>query len=116
MSLRELGEREKAVEHLSFVLQNTAAIPAFLYLRGELLLEMEEIDLAEADFSAVISREYGDRYWRSLAYLNRGLIFLERDLIEEAILDLSSAEDLARAEGNSWLLARISSELETAGF
>lgn len=72
---------------------------------------------AEDDFSSIIMHETADnRYWVSLSYLNRGLLRLGTEQIDEALSDITAAENLAHQEEDAVLLSRISSVLEKNGF
>lgn len=113
----EQGNKNDAVADLSAAIAIVPTSLPILYRRGELYLEMNDLEKASADFSLVLEDTSDDgRYWRALAHLGRGMVFLETGDVEMAIIDLSDAEDLAKAEGDSGLIARIGSELERSGF
>ena len=104
-----------AIDKVTSALESAPESYPIRYARGELYLEIGEMEKAEADFSRIIECE-ADGYWKALAFLGRGVIFLESGDVESAIIDLSDAEDLAVKDGDKGLLARISSELERSGF
>ncbi len=112
----ELGKPKEAEADFSTALEMVESLP-IRYSRGEFYLSLGEMEKAAADFSKVLEDSTTEgRYWRALAYLGRGLISLEAGDIESAVFDLGDAEDLAKEEGDTALLARISSELERSGF
>ena len=115
-SLSELGKMEESVEVLSEALEITDAIP-IRYMRGEINMNRGLLSDAEDDFSSIIMHETADnRYWVSLSYLNRGLLRLGMEQIDEALSDITAAENLAHQEEDAVLLSRISSVLEKNGF
>ena len=107
---------QESADILSDALKITDAIP-IRYMRGEINMNRGLLSEAEDDFSSIIAQDTADnRYWVSLSYLNRGLIRLGEEQIDSALSDITAAENLARMEGGSVLLSRISSVLEINGF
>ncbi|HKM41680.1 MAG TPA: tetratricopeptide repeat protein [Methanocorpusculum sp.] len=114
---QEMGDTQKAISDYSKALLRQPSVSAILNNRAELFLESGDSDNALADYAAILSSDKAeDAHWRALAFMGRGLISLGEGRVEEAISDMSSAEDLAKKEGDKLLLARIGDELERSGF
>lgn len=114
---QEMGDTEKAISDYSNALLGQPYAPAILNNRAELYLASGDSKSALLDYEEILFFEKAeDAHWRALAFLGRGLISLSEGRIEEAISDMSSAEDLAKKEGDKLLLARIGDELERSGF
>jgi Putative Zn-dependent protease, contains TPR repeats len=114
-ALAESGEVTQAAEALEKALQNADAVP-IRYMLAELNLNAGKVCEAEADFSRIIESPAGERYWQSLSFLGLGLIKLEAGDLETAIADFTRAEEVAKEDGDSALLARIAATLEKNGF
>lgn len=114
---QETGAADKAIaDYTSALVRQPSACPV-RYNRAELYLQTGDLVKAEEDFEEILrSAEPADHHWPALAYLGRGLIRLEGGEVEQAVEDLSAAEDLAKKEGDRLLLARIGEELEKSGF
>jgi len=114
---QETGAANEAIsDYTNALVRQPAAFP-IRYNRADLFLQSGDLQKAREDFEEIL-RAAGtdDPHWSALAYLGRGLIRLEEGRIEEAIMDLTTAEDLAKLDGDKLLLARIGDELERSGF
>lgn len=114
---QETGAANEAISDYTKALSRRPAAYPIRYNRADLFLQSGDLEKAREDFEEIL-RAAGkeDPHWSALAYLGRGLIRLEAGEIEEAIIDLTTAEDLARLDGDKLLLARIGDELERSGF
>lgn len=114
---QETGAKEEAIaDYTSALLRQPSASP-IRYNRAELYLQTGDLGKAEEDFEEILKcAKPTDQHWPALAYLGRGLIRLEEGEVEQAVMDLSLAEELAKKEGDRLLLARIGDELERSGF
>ena len=114
---QEMGDAAKAISDYSEALIRHPDTSAIRYNRAELYLASGEAGKARRDYEMILtSGKEEDWHWVALAYLGRGLILLEEGRVEEAISDMSSAEELAKKDGDKLLLARIGDELERNGF
>eukprot|EP00831_Metopus_contortus_P073932 TRINITY_DN6747_c0_g1_i1.p4 TRINITY_DN6747_c0_g1~~TRINITY_DN6747_c0_g1_i1.p4 ORF type:complete len:124 (+),score=19.82 TRINITY_DN6747_c0_g1_i1:145-516(+) len=107
----------EAISDYTKALSRRPAAYPIRYNRADLFLQSGDLEKAREDFEEIL-RAAGkeDPHWSALAYLGRGLIRLEEGEVEGAIIDLTTAEDLARLDGDKLLLARIGDELERSGF
>ncbi|MEA5037212.1 hypothetical protein SDC9_33168 [bioreactor metagenome] len=114
---QETGAAVEAIsDYTNALIRQPSACPV-RYNRAELYLQTGDLVKAEEDFEEILrSAEPKDHHWPALAYLGRGLIRLEEGEVEQAVIDLSAAEDLAKMDGDRLLLARIGDELERSGF
>ncbi len=114
---QETGAANEAIsDYTSALVRQPAAFP-IRYNRADLFLQSGDLQKAREDFEEILGRAgKEENHWSALAYLGLGLIRLEEGRIEEAIQDLTTAEDLAKKDGDKLLLARIGDELERSGF
>ncbi len=114
---QETGDANEAISDYTKALSRRPAAYPIRYYRADLFLQSGDLEKAREDFEEIL-RAAGkeDPHWSALAYLGRGLIRLEEGEVEGAIIDLTTAEDLARLDGDKLLLARIGDELERSGF
>ena len=114
---QETGAAKEAISDYTSALARQPKAYPIRYNRADLFLQSGDVEKAREDFEEILeSAEPDDPHWSALAYLGRGLIQLEEGKIEEAIQDLTTAEDLAKLDGDKLLLARIGEELERSGF
>ncbi|ABN06690.1 Tetratricopeptide TPR_2 repeat protein [Methanocorpusculum labreanum Z] len=114
---QETGAAGEAISDYTSALSRSPSAYPIRYNRADLFLQAGDLEKARKDFEEILSDAgKDDPHWSALAYLGRGLIRLEEGEIEEAIIDLTAAEDLARLDGDKLLLARIGDELEKSGF
>jgi tetratricopeptide (TPR) repeat protein len=114
---QETGAANEAIsDYTNALVRQPTAFP-IRYNRADLFLQSGDLEKARTDFEEILSAAgKEDPHWSALAYLGRGLIRLEEGEIEGAIMDLTTAEDLAKKDGDKLLLARIGDELERSGF
>lgn len=113
----ELGMDSEAFADYSQALTLVPASIPIRYSRAELSFSCGKTDDALKDFNEIIQHGEADtRYWLALSYLGRGLAALDSGDVDQAVLDLTAAEDIANEEGDAGLIARIGSELERNGF
>lgn len=114
---QETGAANEAISDYTNALVRQPTAYPIRYNRADLFLQSGDLQRAREDFEEILSAAgTEDPHWSALAYLGRGLIRLEDGEIEGAIMDLTTAEDLAKLDGDKLLLARIGDELEKSGF
>ncbi len=113
----ELGKKAEAADLLSRAVDLLPTSIPLRYTKAEVFLQSGKSEEAKPDFMRICAdTDTESLYWQSLSHFNLGLIALSSENIEEAILELSDAEDIAKHLGDSGLIARISAELEKNGF
>lgn len=117
MVKQNLGKTEEAKEIIEKALTLIPTSVPLHYTLGELTFQLGLHEHARSEFTFICkSNETDSEYWKALSHLNLGLLALESANIDEALTEISQAEDIARNLGDIGLISRISTEVERNGF
>lgn len=86
-----LGRYEEAMGDVSEALSVNASEPSAFFVSGDIHTALRQYDAALKDYSAAIEHGYQPL---SVAYLKRGVVYLEGKNYQSAILDLTRATEL----------------------